>query len=256
LILLRSQSDTEETDISLEKGEIMGRGFCRGIRLLSTYVSIGVCIGTLVASAQSDGSGIPGNIDWMAQPSNCGAPSEWKYKWQVMQYQYCCYLPPNASHWVNRSNRSANEVVAWAVLAGVRHHDKYLAVAWLALGQAHDPNAEQEILDHKRVAWEYLASNYIAAWQNHDPSEQNLGPGEAFKVGVTYHASDLDGCVENDAISDIDIPEGLAATVCDDDSGDPNKGAGCMTFYAGSHFVGRLNDKISYVRVFRFFGVQ
>lgn len=211
-----------------------------------------VTAGVWLASEQraQSASGVAGNIDWMAD-GNCNHPMQPQCRFEYMSYKYCCYLDPSPLTTLARNDYSANEVVARAVLTAVAHGDKYKTVAYLALGQCHNPAARDELNNNKREAYEYLMANYVAAFRDDNP-EKPSGNGQAFKLrDQPYKEDDLDGCVEKDQISLLAIPRGLAVRVCDEQSGDDDGGDGCLVFGPGVHTVGKLNDEISYVRVFR-----
>jgi hypothetical protein len=201
------------------------------------------------------------NIDWLGSVTNCGAPG-FGNKWMHMPYKWTCLFeagPESECYWnsprtkcIYRDNRSANECVAYAVREGLKG-DKWKAIAWLAIGQSHNPSAMQVINSNKKFAFSYLMSHYVAFWVNDDPDEH--GGGEAVREGVTLADGGLGHCAGDDNISLIQIPNnGLRVTVCDDETGDPNDGSGCKTFGPGTWGpgdLGILHDDISYVRVWR-----
>jgi hypothetical protein len=207
-------------------------------------------------------SDVPIIIDWMGATNNCGHPQQLGCRFEIMHYKNNCLQEANPlSPVVSRWDRSANELVAWAVREGMRG-DKWTAVAWLALGECHDFPARKAINDNKREAFEYVMAHYVAVWRHVDPDHDG-GNGQALREGQEGCGDSIEDCVGDDVISTIQIPTGLAVTACKDEDCDGHTGHDCHTFVGpgtwsgngaiGPHGggIGFLHDEISYFRVFR-----
>lgn len=188
------------------------------------------------------------NIDWMTR-GNCGHPAQEPCRSETYPFKSPCpssLMIPPLSRWINRADRSANEMVAWAIRAALAGN-KEGAVAFLAATQCHNDGARREIEGHKCAAYNFLIQNYVAAWK-HDNPDEFRGAGQAFRVGRTYRSDDLKDCVGDEEITSIQVPPGLVMHAC----WHANGGGPCRDFHAGTVVLDNAwNDKIRYVQVGR-----
>jgi hypothetical protein len=209
-----------------------------------------------MASAQcsTNPSDVPRFIDSMATVENCHEPGLDCY-FEFMTYKDSCLHEaiPFISPQLRRSGKSANQCVAWAVRDAVTGN-KWRSIAWLALGACPDGCVRKTMNDHKKVAYDYMMRNYVSAWKHVGPSPDGNTEAQAMKCCADYADDNLEDCVENDSLSELYIPPGLAVIVCDDETGPEDDDNRCKMLGAGIHGpgdLGDLHDEVNFIRVFR-----
>lgn len=237
----------------------MNRQFYRRSMMRIVITSVLAALVLQTSSSRVANTADPHDIqrifDWLTKaPDNCHGPTA--HQFDIYWYKSTCFHEaiPLISNKVHRSNRSANECVAWAIHEAMKG-DKWRAIAWLDIAEIHDPGAVAFINANRKAVYEYMMSNYVAVWKDAVPEGHMFSvSAQALKQGGAYKDDVLEDCVENDAISLIEIPAGLGVTICDDETGEGDDDNLCLSFGPGIHgpgALGPLHDEVNYVRVYR-----